>query len=191
MGDAMCVFARSNQPSRTTLSRRLSVAVAGRRPQCVSPAQRISASGQGSAIHCWFKVPAVKGVPAGNVDAKAELEKYRLGVKVLGADIERSSKASARMILQSLRGQTPQMDGVQKQRTAQTQQDCIAMIGFLFFAMNTFPLTPLLLPTALKYIPERWLVPSSLSKRRIDAMRILERQQKALSSPPRDAMPLQ
>jgi hypothetical protein len=70
--------------------------------------------------------------------------------QVLWADIERSSKASARMILQSLRGQTPQMDGVQKQRTAQTQQDCIAMIGFLFFAMNTFPLTPLLLPTALK-----------------------------------------
>lgn len=104
----------------------------------------------------------------------------------------------------------------QQQRMAQTRQDLVAMLLFLFFAMNTFPLTPLLLPATLKvdvrqlrcclqcparqspsqlnadlcacrvprpdeqYIPEKWLVPSSLSHRRVEAMRTLERRRKAL-----------
>mmetsp|Transcript_27867 Transcript_27867/g.71757 ORF Transcript_27867/g.71757 Transcript_27867/m.71757 type:complete len:188 (-) Transcript_27867:166-729(-) len=145
------------------------------------PASRSLADG---VIRCFFKIYGLgkqnEKAPA-KVDAKAELEKYRLGVKVLRADVARSAAAAYGAVGPTLRGgAVVQLSEAQQQRMAQTRQDLVAMLLFLFFAMNTFPLTPLLLPATLKYIPEKWLVPSSLSHRRVEAMRTLERRRKAL-----------
>lgn len=72
-------------------------------------------------------------------------------LQVLRADLARSVRAATGMLKSCLRGEeVVPLSKIQQQRMAQTRQDLIAMLFFLFFAMNTFPLTPLLLPATLK-----------------------------------------
>ena len=53
------------------------------------------------------------------------------------------------------------------------QEDLVAILPFLFLLLNTFPLTPAILPLVERVVPRKYFIPSQFEEEKLEAVRRL------------------
>eukprot|EP00959_Pyramimonas_sp_CCMP1952_P383379 8033425-Pyramimonas_sp.AAC.1 len=108
---------------------------------------------------------------------------YQQGTDLFVRDFKRDFPRLRAELLGKLNGEQPSFSPLEQARIRRLRGDLIALVPFAFIAMNTVPLTPAIMPTVLRYVPRKWVLPSSFEEERLRSMkRLLRQKERALAA---------
>jgi hypothetical protein len=103
-----------------------------------------------------------------------DVDFYRQGSDLFARDFKRDFPLLRADLLGTITGEKrPVLTSGEQARIRRLRADLLALVPFAFICINTVPLTPAIMPTILRYVPRKWVLPSSFEEARLRPMQRL------------------